>query len=570
MPPGGHVPGEGEGGAGGAGGLDAGPAANASCGEPVCYQGMVEFAKGACKAHEYLPGLFKMMTDANTRQMAQSSAGDRSRLLAALERFRDGQNLTVAIVGGSISAGQGAYDAPAYPAWLRMILEAQMPGGSARVKVHNGAVPGTSSQYMSACHNVHVPRDADIVFLEYAINDDEMPMPHMDNKVRRPYERLVRKLLTYPRRPAVVLFHAFRWFQLPVDLTGTFWMSSERQHGEFGLYYGLPQLSVKACCYHHMVAGKEGYQVKRPRANPNGRLDHENFADSQLKGNAFFFDIVHPDGNTGHRIMAELAAQVVLDVWAQVAAGYKVTDEQKARVTAELPAPMLKGNFESRTDKCFIGPAFQQTVIHTNGFAWVNEGKNPQLPKWGYVSDVPGMDIKFKINTMSSAGKTNDVIVELGYLRSYENMGKAAVACEGGCRCEPWFLDGIQEARNSQTFLQAFKVSQAEECIIADTTSGKHKVKLTGLMVSEEPDSHAFNNWAAWDWVAMAASKDSKGVFEIGNIARRRMMEAHAASSAELMRRYHSQLAAAAVAGGAVEAGEGEAQSHAQDEQAAR
>ncbi len=36
------------------------------------------------------------------------------------------------------------------------------------------------------------------------------------------------------------------------------------------------------------------------------------------QGRAFYFDIVHPDGNTGHRVMGELAAQLILDAWAQV------------------------------------------------------------------------------------------------------------------------------------------------------------------------------------------------------------------------------------------------------------
>ena len=74
--------------------------------------------------------------------------------------------------------------------------------------------------------------------------------------MRRPFERLIRKLLQYPRRPAVVLMHAYRWFQIPVESTGQFWVSSERQHGEFGAYYGLQQLSVKACCYHLMREGE--------------------------------------------------------------------------------------------------------------------------------------------------------------------------------------------------------------------------------------------------------------------------------------------------------------------------
>lgn len=75
-------------------------------------------------------------------------------------------------------------------------------------------------------------------------------------QVRRPYERLIRKLLQYPNRPAVVLIHAYRWFQIPVDATSSYWMSSERQQGEFAMYYGLPQLSIKACCYHLMRKGK--------------------------------------------------------------------------------------------------------------------------------------------------------------------------------------------------------------------------------------------------------------------------------------------------------------------------
>lgn len=79
-----------------------------------------------------------------------------------------------------------------------------------RIKVANGAVPGTLSQYMSSCHGTHVPRDADIIFLEYAINDEEMPMPHMNNRMRRPFEKLIRKLLKYPNSPAVIIYSAYR------------------------------------------------------------------------------------------------------------------------------------------------------------------------------------------------------------------------------------------------------------------------------------------------------------------------------------------------------------------------
>ena len=31
----------------------------------------------------------------------------------------------------------------------------------------NGAVAGTISSYMSVCHNIHIPKDVDVVFVEY-------------------------------------------------------------------------------------------------------------------------------------------------------------------------------------------------------------------------------------------------------------------------------------------------------------------------------------------------------------------------------------------------------------------
>ena len=54
------------------------------------------------------------------------------------------------------------------------------------------------------------------------------------------------------------------------------------------------------------------------------------------------------------------------------------------------------------------------------------------------------------------------------------------------------------------------------------STSGGKKVKLTGIMVSEEPGQNAYKNWAAWDWVSIAASKSTDGVFNMANTAHRR------------------------------------------------
>lgn len=50
--------------------------------------------------------------------------------------------------------------------------------------VNNGAVPGTTSAYMAACVNLHIPKETDIVIIEYSVNDEWQVYPPMDNPVR--------------------------------------------------------------------------------------------------------------------------------------------------------------------------------------------------------------------------------------------------------------------------------------------------------------------------------------------------------------------------------------------------
>ena len=132
--------------------------------------------------------------------------------------------------------------------------------------LHNGAIPATQSSYMSMCVNLHVPRNVDLVVVrsypywevslpstlylhelhlcwtliglfaqlcghctlcgqighrlsrvtseiklpcslqvEFALNDG-CRSESFDNPLRRSFERLLRRLLVFPNRPAIVLF----------------------------------------------------------------------------------------------------------------------------------------------------------------------------------------------------------------------------------------------------------------------------------------------------------------------------------------------------------------------------
>ena len=43
-------------------------------------------------------------------------------------------------------------------------------------------------------------------------------------------------------------------------------------------------------------------------------------------------------------------------------------------------------------------------------------------------------------------------MVEISYLKSYENMGQAAVTCESGCSCERTVVDGHGQEKFSQVW----------------------------------------------------------------------------------------------------------------------
>eukprot|EP00955_Chlamydomonas_euryale_P109635 365943-Chlamydomonas_euryale.AAC.5 len=62
-----------------------------------------------------------------------------------------------------------------------------------------------------------------------------------------------------------------------------------------------------------------------------------------------------------------------------------MSDAERASAVAELPPPMIPGNFESVSNKCFIGNQFTATVTEHVDWEWINESKSMR-PKWGFVT----------------------------------------------------------------------------------------------------------------------------------------------------------------------------------------
>ena len=75
------------------------------------------------------------------------------------------ESIKVSVAGGSNTVGNGCHNGFPWPRYLHNWLTDAFPGTSA--SVHNGAIAATTSEYMSLCNNMHIPRDSSIVILEY-------------------------------------------------------------------------------------------------------------------------------------------------------------------------------------------------------------------------------------------------------------------------------------------------------------------------------------------------------------------------------------------------------------------
>ena len=225
------------------------------------------------------------------------SRGNNERLQRVIERAKSGEEITLAVIGGSITEGVGA---PAYQAcWASRFRTrfGRLYGVNNGANVHlvNAGVKGTSSLFgiMRYQRDVldRIPETdpdglPDVVVIEYAVNDKGDPTKH------RCYESLVKEILDAPNEPAVILlFSVFRnGFNIQYNMQ------------RIGQTYQLMMISIKDGIYPHI--GKE------------------------LTADGFYFDTEHPSA-LGHRIMADCLMRAVTEA--------AEAERDKPQVTARAP-----------------------------------------------------------------------------------------------------------------------------------------------------------------------------------------------------------------------------------------
>ena len=190
----------------------------------------------------------------NMYNRALLSEGNTSRLAAAMEKAKNGESITVAAIGGSITQGTAAsstnscYASKFFSWWQEKFPECE-------VNTVNAGIGGTDSYLgVHRADEQLLSYNPDVVVIEFSVNDTDKTM----NKYS--YDSLVRKVLSAENEPAVILL-----FTTQEDGT-----SLQDVHKEIGKAYDLPMISYREAVYPEVAAGTINWKDISPdNIHPN-------------------------------------------------------------------------------------------------------------------------------------------------------------------------------------------------------------------------------------------------------------------------------------------------------------
>ena len=216
--------------------------------------------------------LSKGLTDA-MYERAVVSEGNKARLAKAMKKAANGEDITVGVIGGSITQGSSANDHNnCYAELFHKYWVEKFP--QSNVNFVNAGIGGTNS-YLGV-HRVDtqlLDSKPDAVIVEFSVNATDKLM----NKYS--YDSLVRKILNCDSQPAVMLL-----FTTQEDGT-SLWET----HKEIGAAYELPMLSYRAVVYPEVSAGTLDWKDISP-------------------------DNIHPN-DEGHKLIGQLVSRYLDSVY---------------------------------------------------------------------------------------------------------------------------------------------------------------------------------------------------------------------------------------------------------------
>lgn len=287
-----------------------------------------------------------------------------SRLKNCMVRAEKGEELTIGFLGGSITQGslatehKNTYAYRVFSWWKETFPKAQF-------HYVNGGIGGTTSHYgVSRAVTDVLMYQPDFVVVDFSVNDEP------NEFFQETYEGVIRKLLQWKSKPAVVLLNNVFYD------TGK---TAQEFHNAVGDWYQVPHVSIKDTLYQEMKQGK----YTREELTPDG---------------------LHPN-DKGHGLVAgeiiafleEVRKQIVENA-DEIADGANNTIDDIindiTNDTVNIPGAMTKNAYENarRLTIREISPELE-------GFRADTEEKTGHLDhfKNGWIGKKPGDKITFEV-----------------------------------------------------------------------------------------------------------------------------------------------------------------------------
>ena len=228
-----------------------------------------------------------------------------ARLRDVMLRAEAGEDITVGVIGGSITQGSSATSKEkSYAAIMRNWWTETFP--NSEITYVNAGIGGTDSLF--GVHRMGedlLAYDPDFVIVEFSVNDSN------DNLHKCTYENVVRRILMQENDPAVLLLY----------MTMEDGTSAQSNDALVGFYYNLPQISYHDTIMARMKAGDLTWTEISP-------------------------DNIHPN-DYGHAICGELVWKYLSDVYERLD---EITDEYTVPATAQTNDGYMNAVILDHTD----------------------------------------------------------------------------------------------------------------------------------------------------------------------------------------------------------------------------
>ena len=438
------------------------------------------------------------------------SRGDPVRLQCLAEKLLGGGAARLNVVGGSVSFGTTFTTSKSHALFHWKVyqwLNASFP--RAPHEHYCGAVPASGPSYMEHCVYWHVPSEPSIILVDYAVNFDA------DNDDASAFERMLRKLLALPGRPAVVLVNTMEIippkgkipfanpsvnYSDPADHAFTYASPPEDAIVALAHYYGVPCVSLRGALYPEFKVNDSSFPLK-----------------------AVFHDRHHPAA-WGHSLLSQMIVRLLHDAVSTVHAAPSQPGRtprcaealrERGGLAPPLIPPLLSPHAEADVGMCAKADELQKYLVSAKGFAYGVEGKDAKM-KPGVIGTAAGDEARFCVDT-SRLALSQPFVVIIGHLISYEHMGQVSVQCEGECGCEEGPIDAHVEGGKFSVFkartLNLRKVKPAApaagarpDCgcivkltILEKTGSGERKFKVLSLMTAAREGNMRYGHQAGFN-----------------------------------------------------------------------